>query len=409
MTLVGTPVYDEVLKRLEAKLGICPKCQSRQVLAEVMIRKKNLGGKFEKGNLTNLCLPCDEDWREFCATQGLTKKSSFADFKVAFVRFLKAEKPKLSGRDQALAILREVAGLRIAVAIEAQRIEGRFRSRARRLDDVYPFGKSYTGQLLAKRGDGENEVLPKDWLKYLMSQVAEVGGTKRALEREIEKQLRYFPVWELFAEKVPGIGPYLAGYLIAMIRDPKRFPDSSHLSGNVGLRVFEDENGRMTAQRRERGGKLNYDPVAKLVVVRLIPQSLDYQRSRFPDSPYSVLLENVKAVERKKAENETPSHCWVTGCNETDVVNLGYGERETGERYFKGFCCRKTLGTSKVHHFLHPAHVMTRVYRKVGRLFLLDFYHIWLYLEGENPNIACNPRIMYFLQSAANGVADSKE
>ncbi len=398
MALVGTSVYNEALRNLEAKLGICPKCQSRQVLAGVMIRKKNLGGKQERDNLTTLCMPCDEEWREFCAAEDLTKKSSFEEFKAAFSRFLKTEKSELSGRDRALAILREIAGLRIAVAIEAQRIEGRFRSRARRLDDVYPFGESYTGQFLAKRGDGENGSLPRDWLKYLMSQVAEVGGAKRALEKEIEKQLRYFPVWEFFAEKVPGIGPYLAGYLIAMIRDPKRFPDSSHLSGNVGLRVFEDENGRMTAQRRERGGKLNYDPVAKLVVVRLIPQSLDYQRTRFSESPYSVLLENVKAAEREKAENTIPTHCWILGCNETDVVNLGYGERETGERYFKGFCCRKTLGGPKAHHFLNPAHVLARVYRKVGRLFLLDFYHTWLYLEGENLDIAQNPRIIYFLK-----------
>lgn len=404
----------QILAEIEARLGRCPKCKTRQFLAEVMVQKKDYGGKFEERNLRKLCMPCDEDWRKFCVSNGFSEKSSFEfeDFEKGFAAFLAASQEELSSKEQALAILKEFATLRVQVAMDVQRHSGRFHSRSKRLDEFYPFAGSYTFKVFSKKGFGEisDEIesnkkskIPNSWQKFLMTQVADVRALKRALDREIEEQLEYFPVYKLFAEKVPGIGPYLAGYLVAAIKDPKNFLDSSHLSGMAGLRV-EKSNGRSVAQSKTRGEKLDYNPLLKLVVVRLIPMCLDKQKNRQAESPYSKLIKAIEEKERGKAENANPDHCWIKNCGEKEMVNLGYEERtvdeETGETkiVFLGFCCKKTLGKPKAHKFLNPAHVLSRVYRDLGRKFLTDFYHTWLYLEGENPDIIKNPRIMHFLQ-----------
>lgn len=412
MLIPVTP--EEILKQIEAELGVCQKCQTRQRLCDVQIRKKQFGGKFEAKNLTKLCMPCDEEWREHCEGNGLSGSSVFEDFENTFETFLTAPKPKISGKEKALAILEEFTTLRVQIAMEAQRHEGRFRSRSKRLDELYPLSESYTYKLFKKKGyDDEAEISEEDfvdeegepkksWKKFLMSQVAEVTALKRALDREIERQLVYFPIWDLFAKKIPGIGPYLVGFLIAAIRDPKRFPDSSSLSGNAGLRIIKDEQGRAIAQPKTRDKKLDYDPLLKLVVVRLIPMCLDKQKNR-ADSPYSDLTKKIEIKEKTKAENAMPTCCWIKNCQEKEVVNLGYEERvneKTGEtkKVFLGFCCKKTQGKPKAHKFLNPNHVLSRVYRDLGRKFLADFYHAWLYLEGENPDVTRNPRIMHFLR-----------
>ncbi len=375
----------KIIDELEAQLEICPRCKTKQKLGRVLIRKKAWGGKVTSENQAQLCLPCDEDWRRFAEKKELRCSSSDEDFQKHWKAFLKTEVGSESTLPQALEILRELAGLRIQIAIETQRYAGRFRSRSRRLDDLYPL----SGSRFSESGFDS-------WLDFLMGQVADVTNLKRSLEKEIADQVKFFPIWNMYLKYIPGCGPWLAGFFIASIRDPRRFPGTSNLWGNAGTRV----NGDGTAEFPSRGKKLNYDPLLKIAVVQLLPQAMRYQKSRHRNSPYSQLFGYIKLKEEKKAEEAKPEICRIKGCEETDIVNLGYKKNEDGGQVFLGFCCKKTLDGGKPHRFLTPCHRERRVLREIGKKFLADFYHTWLYFLGENPDISRNPRIMWVFEQA---------
>jgi hypothetical protein len=97
----ATTDFSQVLAQIEAKLGICPGCHTRQILCEVLIQKKHLSGKYEDKNLTRLCMPCDEEWRKFYEDSSLTKLSLHDNFKKTFLLFLDAPKPEISGKEKA--------------------------------------------------------------------------------------------------------------------------------------------------------------------------------------------------------------------------------------------------------------------------------------------------------------------
>jgi len=379
----------QIIDKLIARLAPCPRCGTTQILAQVLIQKKDWGGKVEEKNQTQLCLPCDEDWRKFVAEKGI--KGALEDYQKLFQNFLKTKPGPHDSEAKIMGALKELTRLRIDVALEAQRLAGRLRSRARRLETVLPLEESSLAKL-----SKEIFTKPEDqtWEKLFISELAPSKRLLARVENNIGKLVKNFPIYTEYLEHVPGIGPWLAGFLIATIRDPRRFPDTAKLFGYAGLRV---KNGK--AQAKKRGKQLDYDPRLKIVVVQLIPRALRYQKGRFPDSPYSELFDKAEREEEQKARAANPTHCYITGCNETEIVNLG-----EKDGVFAGYCCAKTLNSKKPdekpHKFLNPAHRTKRVMRYVGKKFLSDLYHAWLFLLGENPNVIKNPRVMWVFSQA---------
>ena len=393
---------ETIRREMEEQMQVCPKCGIKQPLNEVWIQKKSWKGKYSSQNLKKLCPSCDEDYRIFVEYGGQFENlKTLDDFRVVFEEFLVSPKVELSAVERSYQVLKEFAGLRVQIAIEAQKFSGRFSSRSKRMDEIYPISQSvFAPQITEEFGEKAGGV---GWQKFLMSQVVEVKAVKSGLEREIAKQVGFYPIWNMYAKHIPGIGEWLTGYLIASIGDPKRFPDTGHLWGNAGLRVTKEG----LAQSRTRDTKLNYDPLLKTVICYILPQSLQWQKSRFPSSPYSQLFESVRFKEQEKAINAHPAICNIRGCKETEIVNLGFKNDSKGGRTFQGFCCKKTLGTKKEHKFFNPAHVQARVMREVGKKFFADFWHAMLYFEGENPDIygkegehAANERILWVFEQA---------
>lgn len=393
---------EEIRKKIEEQMKICPRCGTKQPLNEIWIQKKSWKGKHGIENLKSLCPSCDEDYRIYVQyNERFESLKTLDDFRVIFEEFLLSPKLEMTAIERSRQVLKELAGLRVEIAIEAQKFSGRFASRSKRMDGVYPIGQSvFAPQIIEEFGEKAKSV---GWNKFLLSQVAEVKAVKSGLEKEIAKQVALYPIWNMYAKYIPGIGEWLTGYLIASIGDPKKFPDTGHLWGNAGLRVTEEG----FAQSRTRDTKLNYNPTLKTVVCYILPQSLQWQKSRFPDSPYSQLFESVRLKEQEKAVNAHPAKCYAKGCKETEIVNLGFKEDPEKGRVFQGFCCKKTLGTKKEHKFYNPAHIQARVMREVGKKFYADFYHAWLHLIGENPDIygkegehAENKRILWVFAQA---------
>ncbi len=378
-----------IIKELISRLAPCPRCKTTQILAEVLIQKKDWGGKVEPKNQTHLCMPCDEDWRKFAAAR--KPADSPDEYKTLFDKFLTTRPAPEDAEARTMTVLSELTRLRIDVALETQRQTGRLRSRARRIGIVLPLKESSLYKIA-------KEIFPKPedqtWENLLIGELAPSKRFLTRIEANIAELVQNFPIWTEYLEHIPGIGAWLAGFLIASIRDPRRFAETSKLFGNAGLRV---EGG--VAQAKNRGGKLNYDPRLKVVIVQLIPMSLRYQKTRFPNSPYSILFDEIKLREEQKARQANPTRCYIRGCEETDIVNLG--EKGVGEKMtFAGYCCKKTLGTKKQHLFLNPAHRDRRVLRAVGKKFFSDLYHAWLFLVGENPDVARNARIMWVFEQA---------
>lgn len=392
----------EIREKMERQMQICPKCKTKQPLNEVWIQKKKWKGKYSPENLRKLCPSCDEDYRIFAEHGGRFESlKTLDDFREVFEEYLISPRLELSAVERSRQVLKEFAGLRVQIAIEAQKFSGRFNSRSKRMDEIYPISQSvFAAYIIDEFGEKAGSV---GWHKFLMSQVAEVKAVKSGLEKEIAKQVGYYPIWNMYAKYIPGIGQWLTGYLIAAIGDPKRFPDTGHLWGNAGLRVTEEG----LAQSRTRDTKLNYDPLLKTVVVYILPQSLQWKKSQFPESPYSQLFESIRIKEQEKAINAHPAECNIKGCKETEIVNLGFKNDPGKEMVFQGFCCKKTLGTKKEHKFFNPAHIQARVMREVGKKFFADFWHAMLYFEGENPDIYgnkpehdANKRIIWVFEQA---------
>jgi hypothetical protein len=450
------------LEHLEKELAECPRCNTWQKLHQVLIKKKDWGGRFEPENQAQLCAACDEDWQRYVISAGLQDKT-LEVLVSSFQKFLEREVGPQATLSGALAALKELGGLRVQIAIEKVRYESRFRSRGKRLDSAYPLEQSLKLKELSQKGDS--------WLKFLLRQVAEVKTLKEDLDQEIKGLLSYFPIWEFYLRHVPGVGPYLAGFLIGTIgsiegrwcrhvrprgkyacnvcsdkertiirEGPLAFPSSADLLGYAGLGV-DEETGK--AERRARGQKLGYDPLLKIVVGRVLPQSLAYQKTRFPWSPYSQLLDSVEKKELQKAIEADPTVCYIEGCYETNILNLGWKcqgrncnfqvefeqqkkaqahqkefldkaakEKDSRKRkileshrvVFAGYCCQKTFRSSKPHKFFNPAHLRQRILREVGKKFLTDFWHTWLWFLGENPDIQRNSRIITILQRSRKEV-----
>ncbi len=390
-------------QKLEDMLAACPKCQTKQPLINGLYQKPSFGGKEKPENTVKICASCNFDHYQYCVTLEKAgkipdKKADSNVWKLLFEEgFIPAPMPELHGEALIIARLKVLVTSRIQQMLDKQRDEARYRKMSKELDTLYPI--QYT-KLFKKADDFFSEGKEPSWLSFFMAESKDSAVRKAAIEKEIEHLLSYLPIWTKFAEKIPGLGVWLAGYLIATIGDPTRFKQTSHLWGYAGLRLDQKSNkaqGKKPFRDKGNGNQLDYSPMLKMVLVELLPEVMIKMKGKFPDSPYAQLIEQLIQKEEKKAINANPARCLISGCEETEIINLGYEDKENGKKVFKGYCCAKTHGKATEHKFLNPAHRFRRVKRELGKKIIADLYHVWLHFRGETPALETNQRIMYYL------------
>lgn len=100
--------------------------------------------------------------------------------------------------------------------------------------------------------------------------LAGAGDTLSELERgvlkEVGKLLKGVPIYEQFLKDVRGVGPTMAGVIVAEI-DIHRAPTASSLWAYCGLAV-DQETGK--AVRRQKGKKANWNPFVKTKMIGVL-------------------------------------------------------------------------------------------------------------------------------------------
>lgn len=191
-------------------------------------------------------------------------------------------------------------------------------------------------------------------------EVKEMTGDPLILiEKQIKKKIRdsvkECNIWTEWLDHIKGIGPILAGGLIANIGDIGNFDTISKLWRYSGLAVGED--GR--AERRKRGEKLHYNPRVKVLCWKIGESFVKGGEG------YRELYETFR--EEYDEKWKTPEDCGSKGCK-----NKGKGKCMKGHRY--AAAKRKTV---KV--FL--AHLYTK-WRQLEKLKVRDPFIIGKTIDG---------------------------
>ncbi len=413
-----------VTRGIKEKMGICPYFGTMEILDDVLIQKEQYGGRHIPENTLKL-----SSYANFLFGKFLKAKNAIADMPASYYRdlleeFLNSPKEEMQERHKLHLALKRTVMLRTAFMDERFAMEARIRNVGLELEMIYPLQNSKRLKSLEKLRK-KNEPLLEDlkpgeftWDNLITHATAPMGFVQRTiLEKELEFLVSKYPIWEKFGAHIPGFGFGTCAFLIAKIDFPERFPDSGKIGAFAGISPRDGKPMKMT-----RGQSCGYNPGLKNLLAFVFPNSFMKVSAKAPDEPYSVFFQDCRKKQAEKAEKTTPQEIvdyWAKrGIEITDVENLGYKEPKgrdaeefagmtdeeideiiaKGKKVFRGFRLTKKNG-EKVH-FLNPGHVLQRAKREFGHMFLSDFYHAWLHLNGENNEVRQNPRIMAIFKKA---------
>lgn len=123
-------------------------------------------------------------------------------------------------------------------------------------------------------------VVPKEHAESIFAKTTEMEvKLEKMYERIVAKELKGKRIMSEWLSKVKGIGPRLAGLLIANIGTPVRFANPSKLWAYCGLHVVD---GR--AVRRKKGQKANWNAELKTTAFKIATSFI-----KAGDSPYNSL------------------------------------------------------------------------------------------------------------------------
>lgn len=109
-------------------------------------------------------------------------------------------------------------------------------------------------------------------------------------DKTLEKAVKNCPVWKIF-EEIKGVGPRIAGGIIAAVGDIKRFPTESKFKKFCGLHVGDE--GKFP--RKRTGSRIDWNPGARQAFYLLAEQF-----NRRPDSEWGKVLLEYKAKLHEK-------------------------------------------------------------------------------------------------------------
>ena len=450
--------HNAIIQNIKSKMGICPYYKTNEILIETLYQKKSWGGKDMPENTVKMSSAAEVDYRKFAEANGVLGDQSPEYYKELFQKFLNTPKPKLTEKERFSQALKSLVTLRHAFMDERIAMESRLRNVGKTLDGAYPIEGAKKIKIIEKFR-AENTPLIEDikeeklsWDNMIAYSTAQMGYfQKSVIEGEIEKLIAELPIWKYYAKHIPGLGAGTVAFIISRLVDPKRFAYSDRVRAFCGMAPKGGETMKLV-----RGQKIKYDPGMKELLCRIFPDSFMKVSVRFPDEPYSKFFNDCRIKQLKKAESTTIAELAKKfEVSVENIIPLGYGklkdkqgnEIEGGEDRFLGFKVKKNgkkdtlefhgrmkYEAAKEKHkgkiiedvdlgedasprwklvvqdnspkmTLNPGHVLQRAMREFGAMVISDFYHAWLFLEGENPRVEGNPRIMAVF-AKANMVKD---
>lgn len=150
---------------------------------------------------------------------------------------------------------------------------------------------------LARQGLSQQEI---SWMQlHVEDRLREV---EKNLEKRIRELLSDFPIWTQYLAKINGIGPKLAGSLIASYVTPARFDTISKFWAYAGMHVVDGK-----APRRRRQEKANWSSELRKTIYKLEDSFVKVKGG------YQELYKRIKAEEvaKNEAREEPLSRRWV--------------------------------------------------------------------------------------------------
>lgn len=395
-----------IIDKIKEKMGTCPYFGTKEILDEVMIQKESWGGKKSKQNTTRLSSLGNFAYVKWAERNDIESNREFGYYEEMYKEFLSSIKPEVTEKHLKLLRLKFAIAMRIAFLDEKNAMQKRISNVGKALDLYYPIDEAYKVKALEKFRK-ENEPLLEElqkgfsWQNMMGYATAGMGYVQKSvLEPEIKQMVKQYEIWKQFGAHIPGFGEMTCAYMIAKLQDPTRFSDSGKVRAFCGV---APKGGK--PMKAKRGETLGYDPGMKELLCKIFPDSFMKVSGNFPDDVYSQFFQACRTKQAKKAVETTPEKLADKyKVPVENITNLGFEPKkdkegnDTGELKFSGFSVKKLDGTTITT--LNPGHVLQRAMREFGSMFISDFYHMWLHLEGENPRIEGNPRIMAVLAKA---------
>lgn len=144
--------------------------------------------------------------------------------------------------------------------------------------------------------------------------------------KELESAVKSHELWVKIFEELPGVGPRIAGGLIALIKDMRRFETPAKLKKFCGVHVLGDEEPDKQFPRRRRGQRCNWNPG-----VRQTLYQWGDQFNRRPDSFWGQKLREYKAKFRTKYQEPA------------EVIKTVDGKKKTVKMYTDGHLHKRAL------------------------------------------------------------------
>ena len=209
----------------------------------------------------------------------------------------------------------------------------------------------------------------KSLIEQLMKNIVDTIGD--TLEKE--------PVWNLYLDNVPYIGPSLGGGLVSM-GNVTRFETPSKLRKFAGLAVLDGKTQRHT--KGETGG---YNDVFKMLLLGRI--ATQFIKSKGMKVPSEYLQDYVQ--EKEKLQRRSPQQIPVEDKVHIvgDILSESVGSMKSGQRIYKTNYTKlvsesKKENRSSVLIQLSPGHIHAMASRKMMVLFLEDYWVISRQLLG---------------------------
>jgi len=158
------------------------------------------------------------------------------------------------------------------------------------------------------------------------------------LARQYGKIVEGLPIWNEWLVNIHGVGPDIAGQVISMLGDIKRFERISNLWSYSGYGLYDDK-----FQSLHKGHKHNYNTRMRCLMYKLVTNGFIMHKK---DSYYGKLYDEFKRVDREKHPEKVESN------------------KNTGQKYS-----------------YTDMHIHLRAIRKVAKVFLKDLWLVWRDLE----------------------------
>lgn len=204
----------------------------------------------------------------------------------------------------------------------------------------------------AERRDQAKAQLADKGVRFLDNKKVELKRIEEETVKEVEKLLKDVPIWETWLKHQPGIGPTMAGVIVAYI-DIERAETVSKLWRYSGLAV-DTSTGK--AERRKKGEKLAFNPWLKTRLLFVMGSNLI--KAGAPTEELKLGMVKKDGTIAKVNRKARPASPWYE-------FYTNYKHRKASAGW----------GTNDAHRHIAAMRYMVK-------MFLAELYNQWRPLEG---------------------------